>query len=126
MNPKPGWVRHMENIFDMIKRVDFLNDVRESKRMAAAEVLQKEMCAFVAHYGQVSTDECQSTWHLYVLLRNGNVLIRKENEDEEVEIEGKNLSIEEMKFLHEFMKETLYNDIQYQEDEIDRYTNICL
>lgn len=126
MNPKPGWVRNMANVFDMIEQINFLNDFKESRRLAASKVLQKEIAAFAAHYGQASTDECPSTGSLYVLLYNGNVLIRKENDDEEVEIAVGNLSIEEMEFLMEFMVDTLNHDLQYQNEAIDRYKNFCL
>lgn len=126
MNPKPGWVRYMENIYAMLKRVDFLNDVVESERIKAAEVLQKEIRAFTAHYGQVSTDKCPSTWHLYVLLCDGNILIRKDEDDEGKEVEVINLSLQEMGFLREFMVDTINHNLQYQEGAINRYTNICL
>ena len=117
----------MVNIFNMIERVDFLDDVRENERKKAAVQLQAEVCTFVAHYGQVSTDECPSTCHLYVLLCNGNVLIRKDDEDDNMEeFEVGNLSLVAMEFIREFMVSTLKNDLQYQEDEIDRYKNLCL
>ena len=116
----------MKNIYDMLARVESLADVWESERKKAAVQLQAEICAFVAHYGQASTDECPSTWHLYVLLEDGNVLIRKDDEDDNMEeFEVKNLSLVEMEFIREFMVDTLYNDIQYQEDEIDKYINLC-
>ena len=127
MNPKPGWVRNMVNIFDMLSRVDFLDEVRVNERKKAAEMLQNSVCAFVAHYGQVSTDACPSTCSTYVLLCNGNVLIRKDDEDDNMEeVEVFHLNIEEMEFLKKFIVDTLYNDLQYLEDEINRYQNICL
>ena len=116
----------MENIYAMLKRVDFLNDVVESERIKAAEMLQKEIRAFTAHYGQASTDKCPSTWHLYVLLCDGNILIRKDEDDEGKEVEVINLSLQEMGFLREFMVDTINHNLQYQEGAIDRYTNICL
>ena len=126
MNPKPGWVRYMENIYAMIERVNFLNDVKENEKNEAAEMLQGEICAFVAHEGQVSTDECPNTWRTYVLLREGNVLIRNDDEDEGEEVEVENLILEEMEFLRKFMVDTLNHELQYQEDDIDRYKNLCL
>ena len=127
MNPKPGWVRYMENIYAMLARVDFLDEVRENERKEAAKELHNNVCAFVAHYGQVSTDACPSTCSTYVLLCNGNVLIRKDDEDDNMEeVEVENLSIEEMEALHQFMVDTINHDLQYQEDEIDRYQNLCL
>jgi hypothetical protein len=127
MNPKSGWVRNMVNIFNMIERVNFLDEIRETERKKAAEQLQKEVCAFVAHYGQVSTDECPSTWHLYVLLCNGNVLIRKDDEDDNMEeFKIENLSLVEMEFIREYMVDTLNRDSQYIDDEIERYIDLYL
>ena len=111
----------------MIERVNFLNDVKEIERKAAAEMMQKDVCAFVAHEGQSYTYDCPSTRCSYSLLCDGNVLIRKDDEDAEEEaIEVKDLSIEEMEILHEFMVYMLDTEIQYEEEEIDRYTNLCL
>ena len=116
----------MKNIYDMLARVDFLDEIRENERKKAAVQLQAEITAFVAHYGQVCTpDECPSTWRLYVLLCNGNVLIRKDAEDDNMEeFEIRNLSLAEMEFLRGFMVDTLNNDLQYQEDEIGRYIDL--
>ena len=111
----------MKNIYAMLSQVDFLDEIRKNERKAAAERLQKDICAFVAHYGKASTDECS-----YVLLRDGNILIRKDDEDEGEEVGAENLSLEEMEFLRKFMVERINLDLQYQEDEIDRYTNLCL
>ena len=117
----------MENIYAMLARVDFLDEVRENERKEAAKELHNNVCAFVAHYGQVSTDACPSTCSTYVLLCNGNVLIRKDDEDDNMEeVEVENLSIEEMEALHQFMVDTINHDLQYLEDEINRYQNICL
>ena len=116
----------MVNIFNMLARVDFLDEIRENERRSAAKTLQAELCAFVAHYGQVSTDRCPSTWLLYGLMCNGSILIRKDDEDEGEEVEIKNLSLAEMEFLREFMVDTLNHDLQYQDEEIDRYKNLCL
>ena len=81
MNPKPGWVRNMKNIYAMLKRVDFLNEVRESERIKAAETLHNELCAFVAHYGYACTEECPYTCLTYTLLREGLILRKKEEDD---------------------------------------------
>ena len=62
-----------------------------------------DLCAFVAHYGKV-----------YII----------RNDDECKEVELKDLSIKEMEFLRKFMVDTLYNDLQYHEDEIDRYIDL--
>ena len=129
MNPKPGWVRHMANVYSMIERVNFLNDVKEIKRKAAAEVLRKEVCAFVAHEGQsYTTNKCPRIWRLYVLLDDGNVIRKKEddNDDEGEVIEIKDLSIEEMEFIRGFIVDMLNYELQCAEDEIYRYTNLCL
>ena len=127
MNPKSGWVRNMVNIFNMIERVNFLDEIRETERKKAAVQLQEEIRIFVAHYGQASTDECPSTWHLYVLLCNGNVLIRKDDEDDNMEeFEVGNLSLVEMEFIRKFMVDTINHDLQYIDDEIDRYQNLYL
>ena len=93
----------MENIYAMLARIDFLDEVMENERKKAAKVLQDEMRTFVAHYGQV-------------------YIIRKDDECKEVEL--KDLSIEEIEFLRKFMVDTLNNDPQYQEDEIDRYIDL--
>lgn len=126
MNPKPGWVMNMANVFDMLSRVDFLDEFRANERKKAAEMLQNEVCAFVAHYGYVCTERCTATLHTYVLTRDGLVRRMQNDEDEEYEeVEVENLSLVEMEFLHEFIVDTLNNDIQYQEDEIDRYIDLC-
>ena len=88
----------MENIYAMLARVDFLDEIRAEKRRAAAKVLQEATNKFVAHYGHVK----------------------------ETEVEVENLSIEEMEALHQFMVDTINHDLQYLEDEINRYQNICL
>ena len=126
MNPKPGWVRHMAKVYDMIERVNFLNDVKEIEKKAAAEMLQNEMRAFVTHEGQSYTYDCPSTGCSYSLLCDGNILIKEDDDAEEEEIEVKDLSIEEMEILREFMVYMLDTEIKYEEEEIDRYTNLCL
>ena len=116
----------MENIYAMLSRVDFLDEVRENERKAAAVQLQEEICAFVAHYGQTSTDECPSSSYLYVLLCNGNVILRTDDEDDNMEeFEVRNLSPVEMEFIKKFMVDTINHDLHSMEEEIDRYQNIC-
>jgi hypothetical protein len=100
----------MDNIYDMLARTNLLNESMENERKEAAKRLHNNFCAFIAHYGQVYKSKGCS----YSFIRNG----------EEVELE--NLNIEEMEILHKFMVDTLNNDPQYQEDEIDRYQNLCL
>ena len=114
----------MENIYAMLSRVDFLDEVRETERISAAERLHNEICAFVAHYGYASTDECPSTGCSYSLLRDGLILRKKEEEGESVTI--RDLSIEEMEFIRKFMVDTINRDSQYIDDEIGRYQNLCL
>ena len=126
MNPKPGWVKQMTKVHDMIERVNFLNDVKEIEKKAAAEMLQNEICAFVTHEGQSYTYDCPSTGCSYSLLCDGNILIKEDDDAEEEEIEVKDLSIEEMEILREFMVDMLDTEIKYEEEEIDRYTNLCL
>ena len=128
MNPKLGWVRNMTNVYSMIERVNFLNDVKEIEKRKAAEVLRKEVCAFVAHEGQsYTTNKCPRIWRLYILLDDGNVIRKKEDDDAEEEvIEIKDLSIEEMEFLHNFIVDMLNYELQCAEDEIYRYKNFCL
>lgn len=81
----------------MLERVYSLDKIRETERKEAAKVLQKDYCAFVANYGHAG---------------------------KEVEVE--NLTLEEMESLREFMVERINQDIQYQEDEIDRYIDLYL
>ena len=129
MNPKPGWVRYMENIYEIIEKINSLNDVKEIEKRKAAEVLRKEVCAFVAHEGQsCTTNKCPRIWRLYVLLDDGNVIRKKEDESSESEetIEIKDLSIEEMEFIHGFIVDILNYELQCAEDEIARYTNLWL
>lgn len=126
MNPKPGWVRNMARVHDMIERVNFLNDVKEIEKKAAAEMLQSEMRAFVTHEGQSYTYDCPSTGCSYSLLCDGSILIKEDDDAEEEEIDVKDLSIEEMENLREFMVDMLDTEIKYEEEEIDRYTNLCL
>ena len=126
MNPKPGWVRHMAKVYDMIERVDFLDEIRETERKKAAERLQNEIRAFVTYEGQSYTYDCPSTGCSYSLLCDGNILIKEDDDAEEEEIEVKDLSIEEMETLREFMVDMLDTEIKYEKEEIDRYTNLCL
>ena len=94
----------------MLARVDSLDEIIENERKEAAKRLHNDLCAFIAHYGQVYKSKGCS----YSLFRNGE------------EVELGNLNIEEMEILYKFMVDTLNNDIQYQEDEIDRYIDLCL
>lgn len=114
----------MENIYAMLARVDFLDEIRENERKKAAEMLQNAVCAFVAHYGYACTDTCMSTWRTYTLLREGLILRKKEEEDEGESVEIRNLSLVEMNFIHEFMVDTLNRDSQYIEDEIEKYIDL--
>ena len=114
----------MANILNMLERVASINDIREDERKKAAEKLQAEIAKFVEYYGYASTDECPSTWRTYTLLREGLILRKKEEEDEGESVEIQNLSLTEMEFLREFMVDTINHDIQYQEDEIDRYIDL--
>lgn len=116
----------MENIYAMLARVNFLYEVRENERKAAAKVLHHEIEAFTANYGYACTDECPCTKCTYVLMRDGLILRKAGKDEEEVgeTIEIETLSIEEMEFLKRFMVDTINNDIQYQEDEIDKYIDL--
>ena len=114
----------MENIYAMLARIDFLDEIRENERKKAAFQLQNEMCAFVAHYGYASTDTLQCTGRTYVLL-NGGLILRKKQEDEEGEtITTKDISLAEMEFIHQFMVDTLNHDSEYLEDEIGRFIDL--
>ena len=112
----------------MMTRVNFLDEIRENERMEAAKALQNAVCAFVAHYGYASTDKCPSTGRTYVLLRDGLILRKKEDEDEGEDegesVEILHLSLPEMEFLKEYMENIINNDIQYQEDEIKRFIDL--
>ena len=114
----------MENIYAMLERVDFLNEIRENERRTAAEKLYKEVCAFVAHYGYACTSECPSTWRTYVLLNDGLILRKKEDDDEGETLEVNSLSLGEMEFLHGFMVESINHDSEYIKDEIERYIDL--
>ena len=116
---------NMVNILNMLERVASLNDIREDERKKAAEQLQAEIAKFVEHYGYASTDKCPSTGRTYVLLREGLILLLSEDEEEGESVEIRNLSLPEMEFLREYMKNIINNDIQYQEDEIGRYQDLC-
>lgn len=100
----------MDNIYDMLERIDFLDEIMENERKEAAKRMHNDLCAFIAHYGQVYKSKGGS----YSFIRNGG------------EVEWGNLYIEEMESLYKFMGDTLNNDFQCQEDEIDRYINLCL
>ena len=115
----------MKNIYAMLARVDFLDEIREAERTKAAEALQNWIATFVEHYGYSSTDKCPSTCRTYELLREGLILRKKEEDDEGESVEIRNLSLPEMEFLREHMENIINNDIQYQEDEIGRYQDLC-
>ena len=100
----------MDNIYDMLANTDFLDELMENEREKAAKRLCNDLDAFIEHYGQIYKSKRGS----YTFNRN----------DGDVKLE--NLSIEEMENLYKFMVDTLEDDIQYQEDEIDRYINLCL
>lgn len=115
----------MKNIYAMIERVNFLDEIREKERAKAAESLQKEMCAFVAHYGEASTDIHPSTWRTYVLLRDGIILRKKEDDDDEGEtLQVNSLFLTEMEFIHNFMVDTLNRESKSMEDAIDRFIDL--
>ena len=114
----------MKNIYAMMTRVDFLDEIREDERTEAAKALQNWIETFVAHYGYASTDECPSTWRTYDLLREGLILRKKEDEEEGETITTKDLSLPEMEFLREYMEGIIVNDIQRMEDEIGRYQDL--
>ena len=114
----------MANVYSMLARVDFLDEIRENERAKAAVQLQAEMDAFVAHYGYVSTDRCMTTWRTYVLLRDGLILRKEEEEDEGETVEIINLSLAEMEFIREFMEDVINNDLSSMEDEIGRYQDL--
>ena len=113
----------MENIYAMLARVDSIDEISERQRAKAAEMLQNEVCTFVAHYGYASTDEYPSTWRTYTLLRDG-LILRKREEDEGETITTKDLSLVEMGFIHEFMVDTFNRDSKYIEEEVERFIDI--
>ena len=114
----------MENIYAKLARVEFLDSIRENERKKAAETLQKKMCAFVAHYGYASTTECPCTWRTYVLLRDGLILRKKEDEEEGETLNVDSLSLMEMEFIHEFMVEYIDHETALLEDEIERFIDL--
>ena len=114
----------MANIFAMLSRVDFLDETREKEITKAAETLHNEVCAFVAHYGYVCTEECPYTCLTYTLLREGLILRKKEEDDAGETFKVGDLSIAEMEFIHGFMVECINHDIQYIEDEIERFIDL--
>ena len=114
----------MENIYAMLEEIEFLEAIKETEREKAAIQLQKEMCAFVAHFGYVCTDKCRCTWRTYVLLGDG-IILRKKEEDEEGEtLEVNSLSLGEMEFLHGFMVDTLNRESEYIKDAVERYIDL--
>ena len=115
----------MKNIYAMLAKVKSLDEIRENERANAAEMLQKEILAFTAHYGYACTEECPCTWLTYTLSREGLILRKKEEDDPGEAFQVKDLSIAEMEFIREFMVECINHDSQYIEDEIKRYINLC-
>ena len=115
----------MENIYAMIERIESLNLVKEQKRIEAAKVLRMEICAFVAHIGHSYTYECPITGLSYELLDDAIILARDEDSNEQ-RVEVQLLYLEEMEHLHEHIVEVLSDELLYEEEEIDRYTNFCL
>ena len=115
----------MENIYDMIERIESLNLVKEQKRIAASKVLQEEICAFVAHIGHSYVYECESTGISYELLEDAIVIARDEDSNEQ-RVEVQLLYLEEMEFLHEHIVKVLSDELLYEEDEIRGYQNLCL
>ena len=113
----------MENIYAMLERIDFLDEVRENERKKAASNLLNEVCAFVAHYGYVCAGECRCTRCTYTILREG-LILRKKEEDEGETLEVNSLSLGEMEFIHGFMVESINHDSEYIKDEIERYIDL--
>ena len=113
----------MENIYAMLERIKSIDEISENERKKAAKVLQDEIRAFTAYYWN---EQCSSTGYLYVLLCNGNILIREDEDDKGKEVEVINLSLSEMESIKKFMVDTLNYDLQSREVVIDRYKNICL
>ena len=116
----------MKNIYAMLAKVKSLDEIRENERAKAAESLQKEIRAFTAHYGEACTDIHPSTWRTYVLLRDGIILRKKEDDDDEGEtLQVNSLFLTEMEFIHNFMVECINHDSEYLEDAIDRFIDLC-
>ena len=114
----------MENIYAMLARIDFLDEIRENERKKAASNLRNEVCAFVAHYGYASTGKCRCTRCAYTILREGLILRKKEEEEEGETLEVNSLSLGEMEFLHGFMVESINHDSDYISDEIERFIDL--
>lgn len=115
----------MANIFDMIERIESLDIVKEQKRIEAQQMLKKEICAFVVHIGHSYVYECESTGLSYELLYDGTIIAKDEDEGKEQRIEL-NLYLEEMELIREHLYDVLNAELLYDEDELDRYTNLCL
>lgn len=115
----------MASIFDMIERIESLDEVKEWKRQEAAEKLRKEIAAFVAHIGHSYTYECENTGLSYELMDDGAILAKDDSDNEQSIIEL-NLYLEEMELIREHLYDVLNAELLYDEDEIDRYTNLCL
>ena len=116
----------MKNIYAMLAKVKSLDEIRENERAKAAESLQKEIRAFTAHYGEASTDVCPCAWRTYVLLRDGIILRKKEDDDDEGEtLQVNSLFLTEMEFIHNFMVDTLNRESESIKDAVERYIDLC-
>ena len=115
----------MANIFDMIERIESIGKIKEQKRIEAQQMLKREICAFVAHIGHSYVYECESTGLSYELLDNGTILAKDEDSNNEQRVEL-NLYLEEMELIRKHIVEVLNAELLYDEDELDRYTNLCL
>lgn len=113
----------MENIHDMLERVHYLEDFREKAREAAVQKMQADLCAFVANYGYLCTKEYPYTNSTYVRILREGLILRKKKKTVKI-IGVRDLTLEEMESIKKFMVDTLNNDIQYHEDEINRYTGL--
>ena len=114
----------MENIYDIIREIESLNEIKERMRIEAAKRLQKEICAFVAHIGHSYVYECPYTGLSYELLDDAIILARDEDSNEQ-RVEVQLLYLEEMEHLHEHIVEVLSDELHLEEDEIGRYQNFC-
>ena len=114
----------MENIYAMIKRIDFPDSIKEREIEKAAEKLQKRVRTFVACFGEVCTDKCLYTWCKYVLQEDGSILRKKDEEDVGEKMGVNSLSPMEMEFIHEFMVEYIDHEAALLEDEIERFIDL--
>lgn len=114
----------MENIYAMIKRIDFLDSIKEREMEKAAEKLQKRVRTFAAYFGEKCTEECLYTWCKYVLQEDGSILRKKDEDDEGETLNVDSLSLMEMEFIHEFMVEYIDHETALLEDEIERFIDL--